>query len=173
MVSSPWGWVVPFAGAWIETHHALAPASSLNTSFPSRERGLKPIQRVILFVIFWSFPSRERGLKLFMPSLSFLFLFVVPFAGAWIETNCYSCQYGVKNPSFPSRERGLKHILRSLHLLRTLVVPFAGAWIETALACAVVASTFVVPFAGAWIETPVLRLIIELLPRRSLRGSVD
>ena len=56
--------VAPHAGAWIETQKTVNP-SCLLKSLPTRERGLKPINPIILFL-----PSP-----------------VAPHAGAWIETH--------------------------------------------------------------------------------------
>ena len=62
-------------------------------SFPSRERGLKQLQRISFLLIPESFPSRERGLKLSI------------FA-----------EVGGNEKSFPSRERGLK-LLKHFQIL--------------------------------------------------------
>ena len=100
-------------------------------SFPSRERGLKPLRRRNKRAITRSFPSRERGLKLTGFLRNLLQLLVVPFAGTWIETWLLEENVTLYQGSFPSRERGLKQevLMRSTDLCA--VVPFAGTWIET------------------------------------------
>ena len=55
-------------------------------SFPSRERGLKPLEYVSIHILGRSFPSRERGLKPEKEIPKNLRYFVVPLAGTWIET---------------------------------------------------------------------------------------
>ena len=77
--------VAPLAGAWIEISTAQF-LTALQTSLPSRERGLKFEEyakkggRVAM-----SLPSRERGLKFpFQPHLAYRHM-VAPLAGAWIE----------------------------------------------------------------------------------------
>ena len=77
--------VAPFTGAWIETFFALL-FRGLESSLPSRERGLKPRP---------SLPSSTPA-----P--------VAPFTGAWIETESVDDR-GARARSLPSRERGLKH----------------------------------------------------------------
>ncbi len=57
--------VAPLAGAWIETHCPRSKPQELNTSPPSRGRGLKR-----------SFAARVELLQ-----------HVAPLAGAWIETD--------------------------------------------------------------------------------------
>ena len=77
--------VVPRAGTWIETTVAFW-RLAICTSFPVRERGLKPrfVDKTPYFVV--SFPVRERGLKLQdKRHIGDRFL-VVPRAGTWIET---------------------------------------------------------------------------------------
>ena len=58
------GWykVAPFTGAWIEIKNN---GQSYETvlSLPSRERGLKYIEKCLNLLINQSLPSRERGLK--------------------------------------------------------------------------------------------------------------
>ena len=81
----------------------------IDTSLPSRERGLKFYQINVESTNRMSLPSRERGLKLLFRRLSAWFFHVAPLAGAWIEINI-----GAKLPdpirSLPSRERGLKFL---------------------------------------------------------------
>ena len=79
---------------------------------------------------FMSLPSRERGLKSGKLRLLSIFIYVAPFAGAWIEI------------SQPPATQMLNY-----------VAPFAGAWIEmVALWWYPLAVLIVAPFAGAWIE---------------------
>ena len=55
--------VAPFAGAWIEITSAFSLKSIIDTSLPSRERGLKLSNPTLSELIQRSLPSRERGLK--------------------------------------------------------------------------------------------------------------
>ena len=64
LMPSPDVSVAPFTGAWIEIvyrqqHHQQ------HQSLPSRERGLKFDEIVMVGIVFMSLPSRERGLKYF------------------------------------------------------------------------------------------------------------
>ena len=84
--------VVPHAGTWIEIPESIMIQLEKQSSFPTRERGLKfcyKNERAVRFDA--SFPTRERGLKLSV------------------------CVYS--NPmeqSFPTRERGLKFPLNQI-----------------------------------------------------------
>ena len=121
--------VVPLAGTWIETavpelcHERISsfpsrerglkptmlvsdPATAM--SFPSRERGLKLPSVTSPCIILLSFPSRERGLKLWQAIQYPALILVVPLAGTWIETFDDAKDTQIIT-SFPSRERGLKH----------------------------------------------------------------
>ena len=79
-------------------------------SLPSRERGLKFVNRDRVVIPKLSLPSRERGLK-FDRSVTGYAL--------W--------------KSLPSRERGLKLDEVTKENIEELVAPFAGAWIEIVL----------------------------------------
>ena len=103
------GKVVPLAGTWIETTALFRLSDRRRTSFPLRERGLKPgtvSSRIQMRPT--SFPLRERGLKQNILINYDKRSVVVPLAGTWIETKVFS----------------------SLHLSIS-VVPLAGTWIET------------------------------------------
>ena len=54
--------VVPHAGTWIEIMF-VALMTSANSSFPTRERGLKYVEHQEVMMSELSFPTRERGLK--------------------------------------------------------------------------------------------------------------
>ena len=56
---------------------------------------------------------------------------VAPFAGAWIEI-LHKLADLLTPPSLPSRERGLKFVITLTMITRMIVAPFAGAWIEIA-----------------------------------------
>ena len=100
-------------------------------SLPSRERGLKSMDKNDHHLHQRSLPSRERGLK------------------------CNKSVSGVVGlVSLPSRERGLKlwNVLNLSYVRR--VAPFAGAWIEMQEQVLYTPYLAVAPFAGAWIEIP-------------------
>ena len=123
-------------------------------SLPSRERGLKHIdRRPDLCQRIRSLPSRERGLKHAGVRLPAEPLSVAPFAGAWIETLTADGFIQDNDGSLPSRERGLKPDTPRLGSLIRMVAPFAGAWIETRIWHLPLRFAVVAPFAGAWIET--------------------
>ena len=114
------------------------------SSFPVRERGLKPVELYSSIASDPSFPVRERGLKHVLLQVDDPINNVVPRAGTWIETTvselcgepddvvpragtwietpCWSC----RNPtieSFPVRERGLKPSLLCLSFFFSLSFP--------------------------------------------------
>ena len=77
-------------------------------SFPTRERGLKFVITISLFIVTWSFPTRERGLK-YWTIMSVIYAHVVvPHAGTWIEIEKIENKNKITDKSFPTRERGLK-----------------------------------------------------------------
>ena len=77
-----------------------------------------------------SLPSRERGLK-FLEKGSLLNPYTVaPLAGAWIEMIYNTSAVTASYLSLPSRERGLKSKRLSLEEQGKFVAPLAGAWIE-------------------------------------------
>ena len=81
----------------------------------------------------------------------YLWLYVAPFAGAWIEIFLCSCKFS----SFT-------------------VAPFAGAWIEMFVkGDSTLRKETVAPFAGAWIEIQCMMAARAAGVGRSLRGSVD
>ena len=55
--------VAPLAGAWIEMYHGRMFVIRDTSSLPSRERGLKCLNRSVFQKPMGSLPSRERGLK--------------------------------------------------------------------------------------------------------------
>ena len=57
----------------------------VDTSLPSRERGLKLVEVAAPAAVVQSLPSRERGLKFPADYAIRPLLIVAPFAGAWIE----------------------------------------------------------------------------------------
>ena len=59
--------------------------TSVQTSLPSRERGLKFCVEKWYGQNMKSLPSRERGLKFTVVTVYIRRLAVAPFAGAWIE----------------------------------------------------------------------------------------
>ena len=66
---------------------------------------------VPLAVLYWwyrSLPSRERGLKCLQRLVNSLSVQVAPFAGAWIEIQGALKSSKLLMRSLPSRERGLK-----------------------------------------------------------------
>ena len=79
----------------------------VNTSLPSRERGLKCSRFKLTGELNESLPSRERGLKYLRGRTDQLQRVVAPFAGAWIEILSEMQRHGIAR-----------------------VAPFAGAWIE-------------------------------------------
>ena len=95
---------------------------------------------------------RECGLKLVDFGHSFLFDYVTPHAGVWIETMIYSMADGV-NLSLPMRECGLKHKFIYGRFFVGRVTPHAGVWIETICSVSIVWFGEVTPHAGVWIET--------------------
>ena len=76
-----------------------------------------------------SLPSRERGLKSYEQVVIQRFKGVAPFAGAWIEI-MYRMIQKSSATSLPSRERGLKFMYVMADTITKPVAPFAGAWIE-------------------------------------------
>mgnify|MGYP004551795549 CR=1 FL=1 len=81
--------VAPYAGAWIETTNFVLGFALFSPSLPTRERGLKPLEERSINSILRSLPTRERGLKQYIQRLDAHDVFVAPYAGAWIETNCF------------------------------------------------------------------------------------
>ena len=77
--------VVPLVGTWIETPW-MSNTIIFAPSFPSWERGLKPLQSLQSSSCGQSFPSWERGLKLVLLLILYVMLPVVPLVGTWIET---------------------------------------------------------------------------------------
>ena len=100
-------------------------------------------------------------------------LCVAPFAGAWIEIKNVSAWCCTQRPSLPSRERGLKLEFDLRKIIEEIVAPFAGAWIEIWYSCTFNICFSVAPFAGAWIEIGGELGMWQIMPGRSLRGSVD
>ena len=119
-------------------------------SLPSRERGLKYVQRGGNGEASQSLPSRERGLK-------YLLVRVI---------------YG-DGQSLPSRERGLKYMVNLFPEYAHLVAPFTGAWIEISFAKPCPPTLIVAPFTGAWIEIRDAKALDDAKAGRSLHGSVD
>ena len=76
-------------------------------SLPSRERGLKFKQMIIVFIRKFVAPLAGAWIEIseFLPLV--LYVFVAPLAGAWIEI-VSGRNDGCVYPSLPSRERGLK-----------------------------------------------------------------
>ena len=101
----------------------------MESSLPSRERGLKYCICLILIKNHLSLPSRERGLKSLDEAQYPCFLNVAPLAGAWIEI-----------------------IVSGLFCTAYVVAPLAGAWIEIICREFNVSEDWVAPLAGAWIE---------------------
>ena len=81
----------------------------VGASFPSWERGLKPLLFLPLPSSSASFPSWERGLKLLTIYGPATNPQVVPLVGTWIETYG-SLSFFFTSLSFPSWERGLKRL---------------------------------------------------------------
>ena len=100
-----------------------------------------------------SFPVRERGLKPAHMENFFCVTVVVPRAGTWIETSG-----AVYRPSainvVPRAGTWIETSKINVSTLTNVsVVPRAGTWIET-LTCVSHSSMIrVVPRAGTWIET--------------------
>ena len=142
--------VVPHEGTWIEIEKGSEKTMG-DTSFPTRERGLKSAQYGTNVYNAASFPTRERGLKL-KPLYRF---------------RC-------TDTSFPTRERGLKlpsiasllsgssrrsprgnvdwNNVKCGSYFRILVVPHEGTWIEITLCAGSHGYAIVVPHEGTWIE---------------------
>ena len=99
-------------------------------SHPSRVRGLKYAQRIREDLLVRSHPSRVRGLKLRLGHRRYDRGHVAPFTGAWIEITSVT-----RPPVAP------------------YVAPFTGAWIEILVGPSPTKrSPVVAPFTGAWIE---------------------
>ena len=99
--------VAPHAGAWIEMMLADIQPLPASAVAPTRERGLKCMQRRYPAHLSGSLPTRERGLK---------------------YVQMYSCRCKVL--SLPTRERGLKCLHPTVKVSADIVAPHAGAWIE-------------------------------------------
>ena len=67
----------------------------MGQSFPTRERGLKPLVTIANVRLLSSFPTRERGLKLCNGIPGIRILCVVPYAGTWIKI-VYSLLFGYR-----------------------------------------------------------------------------
>ena len=59
--------VVPHAGTWIEIGNIIY-GNLHGVSFPTRERGLKLLEKAMRYLLCTSFPTRERGLKYIIAS---------------------------------------------------------------------------------------------------------
>ena len=123
--------VVPHEGTWIEIP-MIEQEGIINTSFPTRERGLKLLNFWQLWFKKLSFPTRERGLKYEMIRNKITCISrsprgnvdwnlhnhienhghytVVPHEGTWIEM-AKMHYYFIWVQSFPTRERGLKFLI--------------------------------------------------------------
>ena len=141
-------------------------------SFPTRERGLKPLHREIRFIRFLSFPTRERGLKLETFQLFIGISFVVPYAGTWIETFMHGGGLTLAGV-VPYAGTWIETLRKLDGKHGESVVPYAGTWIETYRKSKDIKSECVVPYAGTWIETYFMNHINAGTLCRSLRGNVD
>ena len=99
--------VVPYAGTWIETNDTCGDHPD-STSFPTRERGLKPAP----------------------PGLPSPFPPVVPYAGTWIETQKIENDF-LKKTVVPYAGTWIETGLGYAAQIAGGVVPYAGTWIET------------------------------------------
>ena len=145
---------------------------NVETSLPSRERGLKHADITCIRLARMSLPSRERGLKHQPPPNPLRQCHVAPFTGAWIETRVRLLLKALTCVA-PFTGAWIETTSHTAKLYRCTVAPFTGAWIETQRAAARVLSHKVAPFTGAWIETALACRSCSLSTGRSLHGSVD